>query len=208
MGIRARVATAAWAARNSRALGELVSTGDWRAFGIRTDVTREELLLLYELAKALSGVVAVEIGSYLGASANFIAAGCRRSNTRLYCIDTWQNEGMSEGLRDTYSEFVANTGRHHTRISAVRGLSTISAQTFAERIGLLFVDGDHSRGGVFGDLDAWLPHVQSEGWVVLHDSGWAEGVQAAITEVIAPIVSGSPVVLPNMFATRVVARGG
>jgi predicted O-methyltransferase YrrM len=195
-------------ARNSKTLGELVATGDWRAFDIRTDVTREELLLLYELAKTLDNAVAVEVGSYLGASANFIAAGCRRANTRLYCIDTWHNEGMSEGLRDTYAEFVANTTRHQSRISAVRGLSTISAQSFTEPIGLLFVDGDHSREGVFGDLDAWLPHVQANGWVVLHDSGWAEGVQAAITQVMTPIISGAPIVLPNMFAARVVPHGG
>lgn len=37
------------------------------------------------------------------------------------------------------------------------------------KIELLIVDGDHSYEGVSRDLEAWLPHVASGGYVFMHD---------------------------------------
>lgn len=39
----------------------------------------------------------VEIGSYYGASSCFIADAAKRKLGKLYCIDTWQNQAMTEG---------------------------------------------------------------------------------------------------------------
>ena len=78
---------------------------------ITTHLTNEEKVALYILASRLkSPCVAVEIGSFLGSSACFIALGLGHSG-RLYCVDTWKNDAMDDPaltLRDTFSVFMEN----------------------------------------------------------------------------------------------------
>ena len=63
---------------------------------IFTHLTDEEKVILYILASKLKRpCTAVEIGSFLGSSACFIALGLSK-NGRLYCVDTWLNDAMDE----------------------------------------------------------------------------------------------------------------
>jgi predicted O-methyltransferase YrrM len=154
---------------------------------IFTHLTSEEKYVLYRLAKAVpKGGVAVEIGSYLGASSCFLAMGLRKHSGRLYCIDTWQNESMTEGQRDTFNEFSDNTKTYRETIIPMRGRSEILGREFKEKISLLFIDGDHSYDAVSRDFFTWLPQLSDRAVVVLHDCGWAQGVQRLIAEVIHP----------------------
>jgi len=59
-------------------------------------------------------------------------------------------------------------------------------------------DGDHSYDAVKADIDAWLPKLKYDASVILHDCGWAEGVQRVIKEEISPLAvyEGN---LPNMY---------
>lgn len=145
----------------------------------------------------------VEIGSYLGASSCFLAAAAMETRGRLYCIDTWQNEGMSEGLRNTYDEFCINTSRYKYVIRALRKTSIEASRDFQDVADLLFIDGDHSYQGVKTDLQCWLPYVRIGGWVLLHDYGWAEGVRRAVKELLMPIQIGEAQILPNLYSARV-----
>ncbi len=38
------------------------------------------------------------------------------------------------------------------------------------KIGLLFIDGDHTYEGVQGDLQAWYPHMKDNGVILFHDA--------------------------------------
>ncbi len=157
-------------------------------FSIFTHLTRRERLLLFNLAADLDdGATIVEIGSYLGASTTFLAAGARWRGGRVHAVDTWTNIGMSEGPRDTYEEFLTNTGQLRDIIVPLRGRSTEMALQVQAPIDLLFVDGDHSYNAVAKDLGTWLPKVRKNGVVVFHDYGWAEGIQRAVREFILPI---------------------
>src|SRR5690606_40124196 len=96
-------------------------------FDLATHLTDREKIELFRITRTESRRTdrefnAVEIGSYLGASASFIAAGLAGSG-RVFCIDTWANDSMSEGKRDTFSEFMANTARYRQSISPIRGWS-------------------------------------------------------------------------------------
>jgi len=51
----------------------------------------------------------VEIGAYLGKSICFIAEGIKNRGVTSCTIDTFKNQGMSEGLRNTFKEFRKNT---------------------------------------------------------------------------------------------------
>ncbi|WP_312562886.1 class I SAM-dependent methyltransferase [Anaerospora sp.] len=151
---------------------------------IFTHLTEGEKLKIMELSIKVPGNF-VEIGSYLGASASFIAEGILQSGhveSKLYCIDTWQNHAMSEGTRDTFAEFLSNTEQYKEIITPLRGMSTDIARTFQQQIDFIFFDGDHSYEGIKADVNAWLPKVKKGGMVVFHDIGWAEGVQKVIKE--------------------------
>ncbi len=167
---------------------------------IQTHLTRREKLKLYHLARTIEGKVIVEIGSYLGASASFLAAAISRSSKdgRLYCVDTWQNHGMTEGGRDTLAEFLENTASYREWLTPLRGSSSEVADSFEHKVDFLFVDGDHSYEGVLEDVKAWLPKLNEGALVAFHDIGWAEGVNRVIAEKIKPHI-GSEGSLPNLY---------
>lgn len=151
---------------------------------IYTHLTKEEKMLLSKLASNIRDGYALEIGSYLGASAFFIAAGLKGSS-KLICIDTWTNIAMSEGMRDTYNEFVENTRDLQEKIIMIRGLSyevIDKVKQITKEMDLLFIDGDHSYDGVKKDWDLYFPLVKKGGYVIFHDCGWADGVKRVVEE--------------------------
>jgi predicted O-methyltransferase YrrM len=175
------------------------------AFAIPSHVTKRERVQLYRLGRSAQRIL--EIGSYLGASAACFAAALAttRSDGKVYCVDTWGNETMPEGLRDTYSEFRRNTAAYGRLIVPMRGRSTdvvtaVRAQT--EFVDLLFIDGDHSYDSVFADWHAYRGLLRKGSAVVFHDWGWAEGVQRVITEEAAQVVDMEGA-LPNLWWGRV-----
>ncbi len=166
---------------------------------IFTHLTNEEKLKLYELASLKSGIF-VEIGSYLGASSSFIALAIseKRENATLYCIDTWQNDAMSAGKKDTYEAFQQNTLRFERFITPLCGNSVDVAKVFDKKIDFLFIDGDHSYEGVKADWNSWSPKLNKGAIVVFHDTSWAKGVQKVIEEDISLLVEKEKR-LPNMY---------
>lgn len=142
------------------------------ADSIFTHLTKAEKKKLFELASKLpSGGFALEIGSYLGASACFISAALDK-NSKLICIDTWQNDAMSEGMRNTSLEFDENTKIFKEKIIKIRGYSTEVVDKVANitsTIHLLFIDGDHSYEGCKADWDLYKRFLVSGSCVVFHD---------------------------------------
>lgn len=179
-----------------------------RLFSVSTHLTTRERITLYALARACSrgaidNVNIVEIGSYLGASASFLAAGLRNKNDRVFCIDTWANDAMTEGHRDTYAEFLDNTAGYRERIVPLKGWSHDNSvldeiRTKVARIDLLFIDGDHSREGALRDWQLYSPFLVQGSIVAMHDIGWATGVQHVVAEEIRPRVRNE-YRLPNLW---------
>jgi len=176
-------------------------------FGIPTHLTYEERATLYRLGRRLERIgrrpIALEIGSYLGASSAFLASGLKQSGQdgKVICIDTWENNAMSEGGRDTMAEFLANTRELAGWIQPIRGWSTAVVNTVREHAGeidLLFIDGDHSYEGCLADWQAYNPLLASNAIVVMHDVGWADGVARVINEEIRPATINEQR-LPNMW---------
>jgi predicted O-methyltransferase YrrM len=167
-------------------------------------MTLAEKLYLYTTALTLPrGSVYAEIGSYLGASACFLAAAAAERNSKVYCIDTWQNDAMTEGKRDTWAEFDRNVRAYRAHVHPVRATSVRAARLVPDMLDLLFVDGDHSVEGVRADLEAWLPKLRDNAWLILHDYGWAEGVKLAVADVVRPLEVGPSVILPNLYAAQI-----
>jgi len=165
---------------------------------ISTHMTREEKQKLFELAGETEGKVFVEVGSYLGASACYLAEAIQaKAGKNLYCVDTWKNDAMSEGKRDTYAEFQSNTRRYGGVIVPMRGVSAEVAKNFEQGVDFLFLDADHSYEGIRADVNAWFPKLNAGALVVFHDIGWAEGVQKAVQH-IDTVCFNKLGALPNM----------
>lgn len=158
------------------------------SFAIRSHLTNRERVELSRLAQAAGLRSIVEIGAYLGASANAFAAGLSRTHNataRIYCVDTWNNDAMSEGQRDTMEQFLRNTAAYRDRIVPVRGWSTRVVDSIgakAGRIDLLSIDGDHSYEGCLADWNAYAGLLSEDAVVAFHDVGWADGVRRVIDE--------------------------
>lgn len=170
---------------------QLLGHGDaWRIF---THLTAQERLILYRLAREQlsksDGNILCEIGSYLGASSCFLAAAAKEAKEKsaiLYCVDTWENQGMTEGIRDTFDEFKKNIKSFSDVIITHVGDSTNIAKSFDDKIDLLFIDGDHSYEGCRRDVENWIPHLNTGGLIAMHDYGWANGVREVVTEMVLP----------------------
>jgi len=171
-----------------------------QAFHIITHLTSDEMCRLYLLAKERKCML--EIGSYIGASACCFAASLKEANSgKLICIDTWNNDSMTEGNRDTWQEFQDNTSSYITHIVPIRGFSVDMVNevaTYVNSLDLLFIDGDHSYEGVKADLEAYKRFLRPGSIVVFHDSGWAEGVKRVIEEDVMQLVVSYDS-LPNMW---------
>lgn len=156
---------------------------------IATDTEKPELAVLYDLAsRCPPGAAVLEIGSYLGASACYLAAGLAQNGGHLYCVDTWHNETMPEGYRDTFTEFQANTGHFRHMITPVKKKSSeLTCRDISTPLNLVFIDGDHSYGAVKSDFDLVRQWLAEDGIIAFHDFGYAafEGVTRVLGEALA-----------------------
>lgn len=166
---------------------------------IFTHLTNKEKFTLYDLSSSLNqNSIIVEIGSYLGASSSFLALGAKENNSHVFCIDTWQNQEMSEGLRETYAEFIQNTAPLSKYITPIKGWSVEIAKTFERPIDMIFFDAGHSYDSIKSDWHAWSTKLEKNTIVVFHDTGWAEGVKKIVVEEVKPnCVKENK--LPNMW---------
>lgn len=171
-----------------------------QAFQVTTHLTRKEMCCLYQLAKNRENIL--EIGSYIGASACCLGAAMKKAGSgKLICVDTWNNDAMTEGNRETWQEFQDNTENYKMHIVPIRGFSTDVVDEVAKHVkslDLLFIDGDHSYEGVRADWEAYKVFLRTDSIVVLHDWGWAEGVKLLIEEDVKPNVKTCHA-LPNMW---------
>lgn len=157
-----------------------------RIFGldnIRTHMYKDELYFLYWLSKHLRKQATVlEVGSYLGASACYLAAGLRdgRGGT-VVCVDTWMNDAMNEGRRDTFDQFLENVKAFQETILALRGKSVdVAARYDGKKINLLFIDGDHTYEGCHADWVSWRNHLADSSIVAFHDYTRSEGIRQVV----------------------------
>jgi predicted O-methyltransferase YrrM len=164
----------------------LAARGIEGALAIPSHTTRDELQQLFFIASACpEGSTVVEIGSYLGASTCFIAAGLAKQQGRLICVDTWQNETMPEGERDTFAEFQQNIAPVRDRVTIMRKRSEdLGPGDLPQPIRFAFVDADHSYGAVRRDAEIICPLIAAGGVLAFHDVLHFVGVSKVVGELL------------------------
>lgn len=169
--------------------GCLKKAGVPNANTIFTYTNSRELQALFTLAAACPyGAVALEIGSYLGASSYYLAAGLAQVNGHFFCVDTWYNETMPEGERDTFADFEKNTSGVSHSITSIRKRSDqISDLDISSPLNLVFIDGDHSYAAVKSDFNCVQSRLAPNGIIAFHDYNVPifEGVSRLVGEVLA-----------------------
>ena len=174
-------------------------------FEIPTHLWGEEKLLLFDLARQIPvGGIIVEVGSWLGASTCFLAAGASLRNSVVVAVDPWTNRLMQSDSRpDVYLEFLINTNPLKNWIIPFRGLSLEAAEQWPESkaIDLFFLDGDHKA--VEEDIGAWFPKMRSGGAVAFHDYGTKEWVRSVVDELVPPVQIEEGHVVKSTYWTRI-----
>ena len=169
----------------------LKNVGAPKADEILTYTSSRELRALYEIASSCSkDAVALEIGSHLGASSCYIAAGLSKVNGHLFCVDSWQNETMPEGEQNTFSDFRKNIHGLREYITPVRKMSNdVSNKDVKVPLNLVFIDGDHSYEAVKSDFELVQKWIAKDGIIAFHDFSNSdyEGVTRVVGEALASV---------------------
>ncbi len=154
---------------------------------------------LYTLARKNNIGSVVEIGSWKGRSTIWLAQACMDKLKEegepylVYAIDphtdTDTHEWESAG--DTHKEFINNLEKAGVR-ETVRPIRLFSEdaikravwkeRTGETKIGLLFIDGNHSYKSVKFDFDNWTKFLVPGSVVALHDTVTYEGPKRIVTK--------------------------
>jgi len=152
-------------------------------------LTRQEGLALAAASYALPPhAVIVEIGSFLGKSAIWLAAARRRRGSgTLHAIDPFDASGDAFSTpiyraiadRDTRTlrqRFDANIARAGLTgwVNVHQGTAVSVASQWTEPVDMLFLDGDQSPAGVTLTFAAWSRFLKVRGILALHNSNERE----------------------------------
>lgn len=138
-----------------------------------------------------NGAVIVEVGSYLGRSACFLADQIKKSgkDIKLVCVDPWTPEFLESKTGDAiYENFLAavRIGGFQNIIVPIRGTSLMAAKLLRDDLDAVFIDADHSYESVKSDIRAWIEKVRPGGVLAGHDfdyQGWPD-VPKAVKEML------------------------
>jgi predicted O-methyltransferase YrrM len=163
-------------ANRDPALGEI--RAKFAGSGILSWVTEVEQSLLFGLGAYGPGHgTIVEVGSFQGGSACFIAAGiARRGQGRLTCIDPFL--GAPPWLGTAPHQRTLEAFRRGTKLCGIDDLidarigdsHAVSAVWPATPIDAVFIDGDHSFVGALRDLECWAPKLSAGGLMLIDNA--------------------------------------
>lgn len=139
-----------------------------------------ELRMMNRLADSVREGVIVAIGSFRG---QMDCALALHAHGPVYCIDprqSWPDAGIIFGDEDrVYWMTNVLAMNVAAKVRPIELPSLLVASIWAQRIGLLFIDGNHADAKA--DFEAWWPHVLPGGLVAFHDFV-ADEVSAAFAD--------------------------
>jgi predicted O-methyltransferase YrrM len=182
--------------RTARRQGGKMTTRPPRFFRRVQAATPEDVMMaLADLAvRVPADQEIVEIGVFHGRTALQLAWGARQGQgAHVTGIDLWDSPGNTYGPPFT-DPSTKRWAHHHVQslgysrsITLVQGFSHEVAATWeGPPVGLLFVDGDHSKDGARRDIEAWIPYLAPDAKIAVDDYGHPDwpGVAEALDELV------------------------
>ncbi|CAB4929837.1 unannotated protein [freshwater metagenome] len=184
----------------------------------------DEGLALYEAARAVPvpGPL-LEIGSWMGKSALYLAAAAHETGRQVVTVD--HHRGSEEhqpgweyhqpelvdaatGQLDTLPSFRATVHPAEDLVVAVVARSETLAPLWSTPLALLFLDGSHTEESARRDQDAWVAKLAVGGTLAVHDvfPDPADGGQAPFGVYTRVLASGGFTELPGTGSLRVLRR--
>ena len=159
------------------------------------------------LRKYAKGKDCLEIGSYKGKSANYIASSAKS----LVCIDTFLSDSTGQLQNEpvpNIKDFIKNT-QSFTNIQIVVGKSEDKFNEFKdEQFDFIFIDGMHDYESVKRDIINYFPKLKMNGKMAFHDylnPDFPEVKQAA-DEFFDPILSADSLAIINKVENLLVSK--
>jgi len=143
----------------------LQETVDWLGY-----ISMNEAKFLQELVRSLpENSYVINIGA--GAGTSGLAIIQARDDVRLITIDVNEDSplGCLKGERDTLKKAGVDFDRHTQILGDSKEVARTWAEKWAEKVDMVFVDGDHSFEGARGDITLWMEHLYEGGIMVIHD---------------------------------------
>ena len=137
------------------------------------------------------GAHLVEVGSWKGRSAAFMAVEIINSNKNIKfdCVDTWKGS-IEHTTYDVITEeklydvFLSNIEPVKHIINPIRMTSIEASKLYEDNsLDFVFIDASHEYEDVKEDILAWLPKVKIGGVLAGHDYNTFEGVNRAVDEI-------------------------
>lgn len=155
------------------------------------DAKRGLLELIAVNFKDRDNLIALEIGSYAGESAQlFLSTG---KFEEIYCIDPWE---IGYDPDDPTSCTAAKAEKafdirfkNEPRIHKIKAYSFDKIDDFSDSFfDFIYVDGNHQEAAVEQDLKMALPKLKQDGVLAGHDynprASWVRGVSVAVDRVL------------------------
>jgi predicted O-methyltransferase YrrM len=140
----------------------------------------------------------VELGSYRGKSTCYLATGAALDyHAPVYAVDAWSEEVsawraavLSTLPSPAFEDFTAQLDKAGVSdgVHVIRSLTTLAAEMYdGPPVGLLYIDGDHSREAVLADFRAWRRHLAPNAVIIFDDFGVTKnpGVSLAVGDLEA-----------------------
>ncbi len=129
----------------------------------------------YDLIRNVKPQTIVELGTHKGTSFFSFCQAVKdaRYDANLYAVDTWQGDAHAGFYDDNvFKEVTEITKKYYgcLKIKLLRKNFDEAANEFeSNSIDLLHIDGLHTYKAVKHDFETWLPKVNKDGMILLHD---------------------------------------
>lgn len=143
----------------------------------------------------------VELGVFQGRTALMMAWGAQQGRgAHVTAIDPWDLPGnvydppFTDPGSKAWARYWVQSLGYNNHIRLIQGFSHDVASSWPEpwfsggkTVGLLYVDGDHTKAGARRDIEAWAQHLAPGAIIAVDDYGHADwpGVREAVDELVA-----------------------
>jgi beta-1,4-mannosyl-glycoprotein beta-1,4-N-acetylglucosaminyltransferase len=144
--------------------------------------------VIEEYANSQEKLHFVEIGSYKGRSASFLAVEIANSNldVKFDCVDIWEPNTQYEDL--DYNTFINNMRPVENYYNAIRLPSLEACALYTDNsLDMVFIDALHDYKSVKADLIHWYAKVKPGGIIAGHDFMYPD-VNRAVQEVLGDVL--------------------